>query len=211
MDLWSCGARHFNMRSRWRGQRSYVRKHPACLRNFIPLTRMSIPSKWVIAAPKKTLVVGVADMVVSNDAGSEIVTYSLGSCLGITVYDPAKKVGGLLHLMLPDSGIDAEKAVKLPAMFVDTGVPWLFQSVYNLGGERSRVVIKVAGGAQFLDQQRAFNIGERNIQAFTDIIARHGHKIQAHDVGGFCSRTLRMDMSNGNVSIHSPGITPYFL
>ena len=63
-------------------------------------------SKWVIAPPRKTFVVGVADMVVSNDSSAEIVTYSLGSCLGITIYDAVKKVGGLLHLMLPDSKID---------------------------------------------------------------------------------------------------------
>src|SRR5262245_51470130 len=98
--------------------RSCRHHHPHGRRNRTLVTCMSAPMKWVIAAPKKTLVVGVADMVVSNDAGSEIVTYSLGSCLGITVYDPAKKVGGLLHLMLPDSSIDSEKAVKAPFMFV---------------------------------------------------------------------------------------------
>ena len=102
-------------------------------------------SKWVIAPPRKTFVVGVADMVVSNDSSAEIVTYSLGSCLGLTIYDPVKKIGGLLHLMLPDSKIDAAKAVSAPYMFVDTGVPRLFHAAYNLGADRSRLVVKVAG------------------------------------------------------------------
>ncbi len=150
-------------------------------------------------------------MVASNDSGSEIVTYSLGSCLGITVYDPVKKVGGLLHLMLPDSTIDAAKAAAAPYMFVDTGMPRLFQAVYSLGGERSRVIVKVAGGAQFLDQQRTFNIGERNILKFTALMAQNGHTARGQDVGGFSSRTMRLDLSNGNVSIHSPGVTPYYL
>ncbi len=155
------------------------------------------------------LVVGVADMNASNNTGAELVTYSLGSCLGVTVYDPVKKVGGLLHLMLPDSRIDPAKAVNAPYMFVDTGVPQLFKTVYSLGGDRSRLNIKVAGGAQFLDNQRTFNIGERNIQAFEEIIARNGLTIHARDLGGFNSRTLRFNLATGNVSIHSPGSAPY--
>ena len=93
---------------------------------------MPASSRWVVAAPKTNLVVGVADMVASNDGNAELVTYSLGSCLGVTVYDPVKKVGGLLHLMLPDSRIDPKKAVAAPFMFVDTGVPLLFKTVFNL-------------------------------------------------------------------------------
>ncbi len=170
-----------------------------------------MPSRWVVPAPKKNLVVGVADMVASNDSSAELVTYSLGSCLGVTVYDPLKKVGGLLHLMLPDSRIDPKKAVTSPFMFVDTGVPQLFKTVFNLGGDRCRLIIKVAGGAQFLDEQRIFNIGERNIRAFEEIIARNGLAIHARDVSGLNSRTLRLDLATGNVTIQSPGSANYHL
>lgn len=172
---------------------------------------MPTPAQWVIAPPKKTLVVGVADMVASNDASAEIVTYSLGSCLGITLYDPARKVGGLLHVMLPDSSIDAVKAANAPYMFVDTGVPRLFQSVVSLGGDRGRVIIRVAGGSQFLDQNRVFNIGQRNYDAFCTLLGRNGYTIHARDVGGVACRTMRFDLSTGNVSIHSPGVKPYYL
>lgn len=172
---------------------------------------MSTSRQWVIAPPRKALVVGVADMVASNDSGAEIVTYSLGSCLGVTLYDPVKKIGGLLHLMLPDSKIDVQKAANSPFMFVDTGVPRLFHAAYNLGAERSRLVLKVAGGAQLLDEQGVFNIGERNFLALTAILARNGINIQSRDVGGMASRTLRFDLTNGNVSIKSPGADPYLL
>jgi chemotaxis protein CheD len=144
-------------------------------------------------------------MIASNDPNAEIVTYSLGSCLGVTVYDPVKKTGGLLHLMLPDSRIDPAKAAATPHMFVDTGVPFLFKTVFNLGGERSRLIIRVAGGAQFLDDQQMFNIGGRNIQAFEEIIARNGLAIHTRDLGGYSSRTLRFDLGTGKISIHSPG------
>jgi chemotaxis protein CheD len=167
--------------------------------------------KWVVTLTRKSLVVGVADMVVSNDPSAELVTYSLGSCLGITVYDPIKKVGGLLHIMLPDSKIDPVKATSAPFMFVDTGVPRLFQSVYNLGAERSRLTVKVAGGTQSLDEKGVFNIGERNHLALTELLTRNGYTIHGQDVGGFSSRTLRMNLSTGKVTIRTPGANIYFL
>ena len=145
-------------------------------------------------------------MVATNDPGAELVTYSLGSCLGVTVYDPIKKAGGLLHLMLPDSSINPQRAAAEPYMFVDTGVPLLFKAVYNLGGDRFRVVVKVAGGAQFFDPNRSFNIGERNCGALHALLGRKGYSIHAEAVGGVCSRTLRLDLSNGNVTISSPGV-----
>lgn len=148
-------------------------------------------------------------MVASNDSAGELVTYSLGSCLGVTIYDPVAKVGGLLHLMLPDSSINPGKAVSNPFMFVDTGVPQLFHTVYDLGGERSRLVVKVAGGAQFLDEKRVFNIGARNIEAFHALLARNGMKVTSADVGGRISRTVRLDLANGRVTIRVPGKEAY--
>jgi chemotaxis protein CheD len=171
-----------------------------------------LPSgKWVIAPPRKTFVVGVADMVVSNDSSAEIVTYSLGSCLGLTIYDPVKKIGGLLHLMLPDSKIDAAKAVSAPFMFVDTGVPRLFHAAYHLGADRGRLTIKVAGGAQLLDQEGIFNIGNRNFEALSKLLVQNGLQLHARDTGGLSSRTLRLDLTNGNVSIKTPAAVPYLL
>ena len=172
---------------------------------------MPPPTKWVIPPPKVTLVVGVADMVASNDPSAELVTYSLGSCLGIVIYDPAKKVGGLLHIMLPDSTIDPVKASNSPFMFIDSGVPRLFQAVCSLGGDRHRLVIRVAGGAQFLDPGGVFNIGERNQQAFTRLLSQNGYSIHGKDVGGVSSRTIRLDMSTGKLSVRCPGIEVYYI
>jgi len=172
---------------------------------------MTATGKWGASSPRKTLVVGVADMVVSNDPNAELVTYSLGSCLGITVYDPAKKVGGLLHVMLPDSKIDPVKAISTPYMFVDTGVPRLFQAVYNLGAERSRLVVKVAGGTQSLDEKGIFNIGERNQRALTSLLAHNAYAIHGQDVGGVSSRTLRLDLATGELAIKNPGADIHFL
>jgi len=168
-------------------------------------------SKWVVAPPRTAFVVGVADMAVSNDHSAEIVTYSLGSCLGITIYDPVAKIGGLLHVMLPESKIDSAKAATMPFMFVDTGVPRLFHAAYHLGADRSRLIVKVAGGAQLLDQQGIFNIGIRNCTALEQLLAQNGLRLHAADTGGLSSRTVRLDLTNGNVSIKTPGAETYFL
>src|SRR5919109_4013944 len=92
-------------------------------------------------------IVGVADMKISVQPGDQLITYALGSCLGIAIHDPVAKVGGLLHVMLPLSTIDPAKAAENPSMFVDTGVPQLFISCYKAGAQKHRLVVKVAGGA----------------------------------------------------------------
>ena len=81
------------------------------------------------------IVVGVSDMKASNDPTGTLVTYSLGSCIGVAIYDPVAKAGGLLHFMLPESSLDPEKASTRPFMFADSGIPRLFKAVYKLGGE----------------------------------------------------------------------------
>jgi len=93
------------------------------------------------------IVVGVSDLAVSNDPDTLLITHALGSCIGVTVYDPVSKISGMLHFMLPSSKTSAEKAAEKPAMFGDTGIPLLFKSVYELGANKDRLVVCAAGGA----------------------------------------------------------------
>ena len=142
---------------------------------------------------------------VSNDPGTTLTTYSLGSCLGITIYDPVCRTGGLLHAMLPDSSINVAKAANQPGMFVDTGVPALFRAAYELRAEKHRMIICVAGGAQFLDQSGFFNIGQRNCVSFRELLRHHGLVIQAEQVGGLVSRTIHLNLASGEVRLRSSG------
>ena len=152
---------------------------------------------------ERKLVVGVGGMAVSNNQGMILTTYSLGSCLGVTIYDPVTRAGGLLHAMLPDASINTTKAAEQPAMFVDTGVGALFRAAYALKAEKHRVQICVAGGAQFLDKTGFFNIGQRNYARFTQLLAEHGLTIDAKDVGGLVSRTIHLHLSTGEVRVKS--------
>ena len=143
------------------------------------------------------LVVGVSDMKISNDPDSVLVTYSLGSCIGIAVFDPLAGAGGLLHYMLPESALDPAKAAANPFMFADTGIPRLFKSVYELGGMKNRMRVVMVGGSKVLDQNGFFNIGKRNEMAARKLFHRNNVVIDFADTGGSGNRTIRMTLRDG--------------
>jgi chemotaxis protein CheD len=156
----------------------------------------------------RDLVVGIAELRLSADPAERLVTYALGSCLGIAIHDPVARVGGLLHAMLPTGAIDAEKARRNPAMFVDAGVPILFRESYKLGARKERTVVKVAGGAFAGADESAdqFQIGKRNFLALRKLLWKNGVLLHAHDVGGLqTSRTVYLDVGTGALTIRSNG------
>ena len=134
------------------------------------------------AAFENKLIIGVGGLAVSNSPEVQLTTYSLGSCLGVAIYDPVIRAGGLLHAMLPDSSINPATAAERPGMFVDTGLAALFRACYQLGADKHRLRICVAGGAQFMDKTNHFNIGLRNYQILQDILRQHGLAIAAQQV-----------------------------
>jgi chemotaxis protein CheD len=151
------------------------------------------------------IVVGVADLVVCSDPEASLVTYSLGSCIGVTLYDPVARVGGMLHFMLASSQRNMEKARATPAMFADTGVPMLFREAYNLGAVKDRLVVCAAGGAEVLADNGHFNIGSRNRTFLRKLFWKNGILLAGNDTGGSISRTLAMSMQDGFVTVRSQG------
>ncbi|RMF93558.1 MAG: chemotaxis protein CheD [Nitrospinota bacterium] len=152
-------------------------------------------------------IVGVADMKISAEKDDLIVTYALGSCLGIAIHDPVACVGGLLHVMLPLSTIDPSKAAQNPYMFVDTGVPRLFIECYKAGAKKERLVVKVAGGACLHqnEQEDYFQIGKRNFLTLRKLLWKNGVLLSAYDVGGHHSRTMALAIGSGEVIVKSQG------
>ncbi|MCA9728206.1 MAG: chemotaxis protein CheD [Candidatus Eisenbacteria bacterium] len=149
-------------------------------------------------------VIGVGGMAVGR-VGDTLVTYALGSCLGLTLYDPETRVGGLLHALLPQSKINPEKARDNPAMFVNTGVPSLFLAVYELGGVKERLVVKAAGCGAPLGAGTMFNTGDRNYTVLKKILWKNNVLLDAEDVGGSKARTVTLDLTTGKVTISSGG------
>ncbi len=150
-------------------------------------------------------VIGVADMKISVERDDVLITYALGSCLGITIYDPVACVGGMLHVMLPLSTIAPLKAKANPYMFIDTGVPRLFIKCYKAGAKKERLVVKVAGGA-CLQKEDRFQIGKRNFLMLKKLLWKNNVLLRAHDIGGTYARTMTLDISTGEVTIKRNGI-----
>ena len=158
-----------------------------------------------IGSTNSVLVIGISDMQVSDDSNAYLKTYSLGSCIGVAALDRDRQVGGLLHILLPESSIQPSKSDSHPYMFADTGIPRLFHALYDLGASKSNIVVKVAGGADMKSTGNTLRIGERNLNCTRQILERNGVRIKSLQVGGCISRTMTLQLMTGKVLIQSPG------
>lgn len=150
--------------------------------------------------------VHVSDAKVSNDPSDVLTTYSLGSCIGVCMYDPATHTGGMLHYQLPDSKMDPERAKDRPYMFADTGMKIMVEKLASMGVSKKRMQIKIAGGATMDMGPKGFDIGKRNYLAIRKILWKNGMFIDAEDVGGSSSRNMYMNIADGNVIIRANGL-----
>lgn len=153
------------------------------------------------------IVVGISDLKCSNNQNDVLVTYALGSCIAVAVYDPVAMVGGLLHYMLPDSTLNPAKARECPAMFADTGIPLLFKSCYALGAEKRRMVIKIVGGASILNDGDYFRIGQKNITAVRKIFWKNNIMITSEDTGYTYNRSVWLKIADGSCLVKTSGGT----
>jgi chemotaxis protein CheD len=158
------------------------------------------PQSWFT----QRVIVGVGDMAVSNTIQAVLSTYALGSCIGVAAYDSVLKVGGILHVMLPDSSISPAKASAQPAMFADTGLKQFFKSLFVFGAKPARLQLFVAGGAKVFGGADMFRIGARNTEATLEFLSRHGLSIAFSDVGGSHNRTLHLALASGRLTLKTP-------
>jgi chemotaxis protein CheD len=149
--------------------------------------------------------VGVADLKISYESADMLITYALGSCLGITVYDFRKKRGGLLHCMMPDSSIDRNKAAGNPYLYVDSGIKVMMDNFYRSGSRKNDLIIRVAGGSssKLNEEEDFFQIGRRNFVSLRKYLWDEGLMLKAYDVGGYGSRTVTLELEGGKMLIKS--------
>lgn len=148
-------------------------------------------------------VVRIGDMKISGDPEARIVTYALGSCIGIAAYDPAHKIGGILHFMLPEP-TSAENGEKRPLAYGSIAIPALFRALYEAGAKKQDLVVKIAGGANMLKARGPFRIGEHNYVFAKNLLEKNGFTIAAADVGNIYGRTLRLRITDGYCSVTNP-------
>ena len=149
--------------------------------------------------------VGMADLNVCKSPDS-LTTLGLGSCVGIVLYDPVKKIAGLAHIMLPDSTQIRNNSNK--AKFADTAVYILIDDMVKLGASKERFISKIAGGAQmfkFSSASDLMKVGERNVEASKMVLKRLKIPIIAEDTGNSYGRTIEFYPENGDLLIKTIG------
>ncbi len=150
------------------------------------------------------LIVNIADGKISKNLEDELVTYSLGSCIGVAVYDRVAKIGGLLHFQLPTARQGVRQS-QSPFMYADTGMKLLLEQMVALGGNVKRMQVKIAGGAAMLNDSKTFAIGKRNHAAIRQVLWKNGLFIEKEDVGGESPRNMQLKIEDGSVSIKTQG------
>jgi len=149
--------------------------------------------------------VGMADLNVCVSPNA-LTTLGLGSCVGIVLYDPIKKIAGLVHVMLPDSTKILNNENK--AKFADTGIDALIKRMLELGADRRVLFSKITGGAQmfaFGNNNEMMRIGERNVEATKLKLQQLGISIRAEDTGANYGRTIEFYPETGELLIKSVG------
>lgn len=150
------------------------------------------------------IVIGIGEFAVSQDPGAVLVTHALGSCVAVCLWDPAVRVGGLLHFLLPDSRVNPVRAQQQPATFADLGVPMLFQAAYKLGAIKARCVVKLVGGADISGHGvGSLDVGKRNQLAAKNLLWRNGVLTKGERLGGSEPRNVSLSVGEGILRITS--------
>lgn len=150
---------------------------------------------------KKT--VGIADVQFVRGDGT-LITYALGSCVGIAFYDPVIQLGALLHIMLPVRNGQGEQNIY---KFADTGIRETLRKMAAFGAGKGRISVKIAGGARMFEMQQGSvgNIGERNVESVRKMLRSEGICIRGEDVGGGYARTMSLEIPSGKVKVRTFG------
>jgi chemotaxis protein CheD len=148
--------------------------------------------------------VGVGGLGVTAVPGGEVKTMALGSCVAVMLWDPIRRLAGMVHVAMPSSKIDRQRALTLPGYFADTGIMALVRGLEGHAWRGERLLVKLAGGAQVLDPNNVFAIGRRNIAAVRQLLDQAELQVTSEELGGNISRTVTLYVDDGRVLISTP-------
>ena len=150
------------------------------------------------------IAVGLGEMSVSNDSSVVLACLGLGSCIGVSAYDPVSHVGGMAHVVLPQ-GNEAD-CQKSPAKFANSVLPFLLSEMEKKGAMRSRVILKIAGGAKIINNVPAksiLDIGDRNVTALKAALKDHKLEVKAEDLMGKLGRSMWLHIETGTTRVRT--------
>lgn len=147
------------------------------------------------------IIIGIGEYKAAKNPAI-LVTLGLGSCVGVCLRDKNTGVGGMIHVMLPDSG---GKKVGNLGKYADTGIPLLIEDMKKLGANPSMLEAKIAGGASMFKEESGMNIGKRNVEAVKNVLRKFGIRLVAEDTGGNRARSIEYDVGTGKLFIRMVG------
>jgi chemotaxis protein CheD len=153
-----------------------------------------------------TLSVGLGELVISQNPDDILVAYGLGSCVGVGMFSPTKKIAGLLHAVLPENSDTDKTSTK----FVDSGIPVMLEKMQKAGADLRTIQIYMAGGANMLINttlSKSFDIGTRNAAAAREMFTKLNLKLINSETGGNTGRTVRLYVSTGKYTVRIIGGT----
>jgi chemotaxis protein CheD len=156
-----------------------------------------------VANQMPTIIVGVADYKISTEPATYLATHALGSCLGVTFHDSKRRIGGMLHAMLPAASLHEGEKIR-EAMFLDTGIPRVLTALIRAGAKKGDIRCKVFGGAQLMATDNFFRIGSKNIDMFYRLSHEMELDVVSWEVSGRVNRTIRMNNQTGDVIVKIP-------
>lgn len=154
---------------------------------------------------EQKLVVGIGNIAVSNNPSHILSTYALGSCVGVVCFDSVRNVGGLIHIMLPDSRNSGSAGARdQPCKYGDLAMPYMVNQIQRLGANPRHTQFFLAGGARVTDIQVGIAIGLRNAEICREFLKRNRLCLKSEACGGNQNRTLHLHLSTGTLEISSP-------
>lgn len=159
----------------------------------------------MIAMGDKTSLIGIGQYKISSDANEILVAPNLGSCLGVSVYDPKHRRGGLIHCLLPFSKNNPDKALKEPHTFVDTGVVSLISQMLGMGSDKRDLILAVGGGSNINDANNIFEIGAKNYTVLKKVLWKNNLLLKGEHIGSNVSRTVSLSIATGEVWVKVNG------
>jgi chemotaxis protein CheD len=150
---------------------------------------------------KGSIVIGMGEIVVTSSPTAVLTCIGLGSCIAVCAYDNVAKVGGMIHIVLPQH--HSEKPEEF-SKYADTGVPLMLAKVIKNGGVKERLVVKIAGGAQMTVSpglKDTFKTGEKNLVGILAVLEKVNVSLSAADVGGNLGRTVKMHIDTGKITV----------
>ncbi len=166
-----------------------------------PELRGSVSSTPVAPARGERVVIGIGEFAITTQPDAEIVTHALGSCVAVCVWDPVTKVAGMLHFLLPEAKLNAERAARQPGTFADTGIPLLFQAAYKAGAVKARLRVNLLGGAAVTGGPSGLDVGRRNALIARKMLWQNGVLVKGESLGGTDTRTVTLSASTGLIQV----------